>query len=217
MLGVVNLNKCVDKVVCVLVCDFELVVCIEYYVFGGVGDQECWCLEVICVEVGFFGLILEGCVSDECLIEGMVEVDVICCLCDLVLEGVFVLVVEGMQFGVLVIVFNVGFYVDLFDEYVFKILQGDCEDELFVQFQYIDCYCVEGWQMGVCVCEWVYGEFFVKYYVIGLDQFIFEFIVCELYLLISKVLGCEFGWMGILGNSFVVGRVVDVLDCMFVL
>jgi len=216
-LGVVNPNKCVDKVVRALARDPELAARTEYHVRGGVGDQERRRLEAICAEVGFLGLTLEGRVSDERLIEGMAEADAICCLRDPALEGASASAVEGMQSGVPVIVSNAGFYADLPDEYVLKIPQGDCEDELLAQLQHIDRHRAEGRQMGARAREWAHGEFSAKHYATGLDQLIPEFIACEPYLLTSKALGRELGRMGIPGNSPAAGRVADALDRMFAL
>ncbi|ALA81070.1 glycosyltransferase family 4 protein [Stenotrophomonas maltophilia] len=214
-LGVVNPNKCVDKVVRALMRDPGLAARTEYRVLGGVSEQERKRLEGICAEVGFRGLVLEGRVSDERLLEGMAEADAICCLRDPALEGASASAIEGMQSGVPVIVSDAGFYADLPDDYVLKVPQGDCEDELLARLQLVDRERSAGRDMGARARAWARDEFSAIHYAKGLDALIPEFIESEPYIAAARALGRELGRMGIPGSSPSAGRLAGMLDRMF--
>lgn len=214
-LGVVNPNKCVDRGVRALMRDPGLAARTEYHVLGGVSDQERKRLEGICAEVGFLGLVLEGRVSDERLLEGMAEADAICCLRDPALEGASASAIEGMQSGVPVIVSNAGFYADLPDDYVLKVPQGDCEDELLARLQFVDRERSLARQMGARARAWAHDEFSAAHYAKGLEALMPEFIESEPYIVTARALGRELGRIGIPGNSPSAGRLSDMLDRMF--
>ncbi|HEL3736582.1 TPA: glycosyltransferase family 4 protein [Stenotrophomonas maltophilia] len=214
-LGVVNPNKCVDTVVRALMLDPALAARTEYHVLGGISDQERRRLESVCAEVGFRGLVLEGRVSDERLVEGMAEADAICCLRDPALEGASASAIEGMQSGVPVVVSNAGFYADLPDEYVLKIPQGDCTEELLAQLHFVDRERGAAREMGARARAWARDEFSAVRYAMGLDALMPEFIESEPYIATARALGRELGRLGVPGNSPSAGRLAGMLDGMF--
>lgn len=214
-LGIVNPNKRVDRVIRALARDPELAARSRYHVLGGIDAAERERLESLAAELGFHGLRLEGRVSDERLLEGMAEADVICCLRDPALEGASASAVEGMQSGAPVIVSDAGFYADLPDDYVLKVPQGDCEDALLSHLQHIDQDRAAARALGLKSLAWARGEFSAAHYADGLDAVLANFIECEPYLLTSRALGRELGRLGIHGDSASASTLADTLNRMF--
>lgn len=214
-LGIVNANKCVDRVIRALAGDPELAARTQYHVLGGIEAGERQRLEALSAEVGFQGLHLEGRVSDEHLLEGMAEADVICCLRDPALEGASASAVEGMQSGAPVIVSDAGFYADLPDDYVLKVPQRDCEGALLAHLQRIDQDRAGARALGMKSLAWARDEFSAAHYADGLDAVLSNFIECEPYLLTSRALGRELGRLGISGDSPAAATLAATLDRMF--
>lgn len=119
--GVVNPNKCVDRMIEALSASAELRTRVTYRVVGPVTDAERARLEARAAEAGFDGLRLEGAATEAQLKAALEASDVIACLRRPVLEGASGSVVEAMLAGRPTIVADAGCYADLPDDAVVKV------------------------------------------------------------------------------------------------
>ncbi len=213
--GMVNANKRIDRVIRALARDPELAARTRYHVLGPVNDVERRRLELVCADVGFDGLVLEGRVSDERLHQGMAEADVICCLREPALEGASASAIEGMQSGAPVIVSDAGFYAELPDDYVLKVGGEDQEAAILRHLQNVDRNRAQSREMGRAAAAWAASEFSASHYVDGLESVIPEFISAEPYLLNARDFGRELGRMGLPGGSPAAANLTHTLERMF--
>lgn len=120
-LGVMNPNKCVDRVLAAIGGSEDLRGRVEYRLVGPIAPEEQLRLEAMARSLGYEGLRIHGAVSDADLARHLAAADVISCLRDPVLEGGSASAIEGLLSGRPVIVADAGFYADLPDELVFKV------------------------------------------------------------------------------------------------
>ena len=119
--GLVNPNKCADRVIRALAASPGLRERCRYRLVGPATPEARARLEAQTAELGFTGLSVEGAASDAELDAALAAADVIACLRSPVLEGASASVVEAMLAGRPVIVADAGCYADLPDDAVVKV------------------------------------------------------------------------------------------------
>lgn len=119
--GVVNPNKCADRVIQALAASPTLRSRARYRLVGPVAENERARLAALAADLGFRGLSVEGAATDAELDAALSAADVVACLRNPVLEGASGSVVEAMLSGRPVIVADAGCYADLPDDTVVKV------------------------------------------------------------------------------------------------
>lgn len=118
--GVMNPNKCVDRVIQAIGDSDQLRARTRYRLAGPITDAETARLNGLASTLGYEGLEISGEVSDAALAQALSEADIICCLRRPVLEGASGSVIEALLAGRPTLVADAGFYADLPDEAVVK-------------------------------------------------------------------------------------------------
>ena len=111
--GVVNPNKCVDRVVEAVASSPALRRALRYRVVGPVAPEERARLEAVAAGAGWDGLSLEGAATEVELEAALADADVIACLRRPVLEGASGSLVEALLTGRPVLVADAGGYADV--------------------------------------------------------------------------------------------------------
>jgi glycosyltransferase involved in cell wall biosynthesis len=118
--GVMNANKCVDRVIAAIGASPTLTGVVAYRLVGPIEPAEADRLATLAAEAGV-DLAIHGAVADQELDAHLAAADVICCLRNPVLEGSSASAIEAMLAGRPLIVADAGFYGELPDELVFKV------------------------------------------------------------------------------------------------
>lgn len=118
--GVMNPNKCADRLIEAIGSNSDLARRIEYRLVGSIDDDERDRLTALAQDKGVALQIL-GRVSDEELEQELAEADIVSCLRKPVLEGGSASAIEAMLVGRTMLVCDAGFYGDLPDDCVVKI------------------------------------------------------------------------------------------------
>ena len=119
--GVVNPNKCADRVVTALAASSALRDRVRYRLVGPVTEAERARLQSVADRAGYRGLSIEGAASEEELNAALHASDMIACLRSPVLEGASGSVVEAMLAGRPTLVADAGCYAELPDDAVVKV------------------------------------------------------------------------------------------------
>ena len=119
--GLVNPNKCADRVIEALAASPSLRTRASYRLVGPVTAEERARLEALAARVGFPDLRIEGPASDLEVDRALADADVIACLRSPVLEGASGSVVEALLAGRPTLVADAGCYADLPDDVVVKL------------------------------------------------------------------------------------------------
>jgi glycosyltransferase involved in cell wall biosynthesis len=120
-IGIVNPNKCADRIIKAIGSSAVLKTHCEFRLVGAISDGERARLQALCMDVGFGHLCILGEVDDATLVAELERADIISCLREPVLEGASASAIEGMKSGRPIVVVDSGFYADLPNEFVFKI------------------------------------------------------------------------------------------------
>lgn len=121
-IGVVNSNKCVDRVIDAIARSPLLRAQVEYRVVGQVEPGYRAALEARARDAGIGERVrLLGVVDDAALAREIDRSDVVCCLRKPVLEGASASAIEGLLSGRPVLVVDDGFYAELPDDAVIKV------------------------------------------------------------------------------------------------
>ena len=119
--GVVNPNKCADRVIEALAASPALRERVAYRLVGPVTDDERARLEALAARVGYRGLSMEGAATDAELDAALAASDIIACLRSPVLEGASASVADALHAGRPTLVADAGCYADLPDDTVVKL------------------------------------------------------------------------------------------------
>lgn len=212
--GVMNPNKCVDRVIEALGTD-GLQGRIEYRLAGPIQDSERKRLERIAADAGIKDLAILGAVSDEALRQELENADLICCLRNPVLEGASGSAIEGLLSGRPLIVSDAGFYSGLPDALVCKVpadipiaslaesLKGLADDESLRQ------------KMGANAREWAAATFRSDLYVERLTELMSAAISASAALGVGHAIGAELRHLGVSPDDGAVARIGETLDVLF--
>jgi len=108
--GVMNPNKCVDRVIDAIGASESLRSRLRYRLVGPISESEAARLTRLASDLGVVGLEVHGAVDDSTLVEHLAAADIIACLRDPVLEGASASAIEGLLAGRPVLVADAGFY-----------------------------------------------------------------------------------------------------------
>ncbi len=120
-LGVVNPNKCADRIIEALAASASLRERVTYRLVGPVTDAERARLEAVAAHADFRGLSIEGAATDAELDAALASADVVACLRSPVLEGASASVADALLAGRPTVVADAGCYADLPDDAVVKV------------------------------------------------------------------------------------------------
>ncbi len=214
--GVMNPNKCVDRVIEALGSD-GLQGRIEYRLAGPIEDGERQRLEEIAADVGIKDLTILGSVSDQALRHELENADLICCLRNPVLEGASGSAIEGLLSGRPLIVSDAGFYAGLPDALVCKVpadipiaslaekLRGLADDEDLRR------------TMGAKAREWATATFRSDRYVERLTELMNASVSASAALDVGRTIGAELRSLGVPPTDAAVARIGETLDELFAL
>lgn len=118
--GVMNPNKCVDRVI-EAIAGSTLREALAYSLVGPISPEEGERLTGLAERLGFEGLEIHGAATDAELSDQLSQADIICCLRRPVLEGSSGSAIEGLLAGRPLLVADAGFYAELPDDLVFKV------------------------------------------------------------------------------------------------
>ena len=120
-LGVVNPNKCADRVIAAIAASPALRERVRYRLVGPVAAEERARLEAMAARAGYRGLSVEGAATDAELDAALADCDAIACLRNPVLEGASASVIDALLAGRPTLVADAGCYADLPDDAVVKV------------------------------------------------------------------------------------------------
>ncbi len=119
--GVMNPNKCVDRVIAAICGSPALRDGLDYRLVGPVTDEEAARLRALAAQGGYERLSIEGPADEASLDAALADADLIVCLRRPVLEGASASVVEALLAGRPTLTADAGCYADLPDETVVKV------------------------------------------------------------------------------------------------
>jgi glycosyltransferase involved in cell wall biosynthesis len=133
--GVMNPNKCADRVIRAIAGAPQLRSRVIYKLVGPIEPAEAARLQAVADEHGYEQLVIQGPASDEELARELEAADIICGLRKPVLEGASGSAIEALQAGRPLIVADAGFYAERPDAFVSKVGPEVDEAELAEQLQ----------------------------------------------------------------------------------
>ena len=213
--GVMNPNKCVDKVIAAIAASPALAAALDYHLVGPIEPSERQRLEGLAADLGYLHLTIHGSVDDEVLNAHLTAADVICCLRNPVLEGASGSAIEGLLAGRPLIVADAGFYSDLPNDLVFKVPADIGLASLTAQLERLAR--DEGLRMhtGAAARLWAESHFNLEAYVLALEGLIHDTISANAVLSIGKNLGGELASLGLTAEDPAVERISAVLSEIF--
>ncbi len=212
--GVMNPNKCVDRVIEALGVE-GLQGRISYRLAGPIEDSERLRLEAVASNAGFKDLIVLGAVSDEALAEELQGADIICCLRHPVLEGASGSAIEGLLSGRPVVVADAGFYSGLPDGLVCKV-PADIPVAALTNVL-LSLANDEGLRrkMGAEASQWARGTFRADLYVETLVDLIGKAQAASAILGVGRAIGVELRDLGVRDDDPSIARIGTILDGLF--
>lgn len=209
--GVMNPNKCVDRVISAICSRESLKARIAYRLVGPIDPSEAARLQGLADAGGYDRLTIIGAVDEDELARRLAEADVISCLRRPVLEGASGSAIEALMAGRPTIVADAGFYQELPDELVFKVgpevepeqiarqLERLCQDEA-----------LRG-RAGEAARAWAERRFDLDDYAAQVEAMAAETIEAAPVLAVGARLGHELAALGLGAEDSAVERIADVL------
>jgi glycosyltransferase involved in cell wall biosynthesis len=212
--GVMNPNKCADRVIQAIAASPSLTAGLRYRLVGPIEPAERARLESLALGLNYPGLTIVGPVDDRELTRELERADIICCLRMPILEGASGSAIEGLLSGRPTVVADAGFYAGLPDHLVAKapadlpvaalrhILETLAADEPARQRQ------------GRDARDWAASTFRVDRYLDVLERLMPAVQAATPILEVAAAFGRELRALGLAADDAAVGRLGAVLDEM---
>lgn len=210
--GVMNPNKCADRVIEAICSSEHLLKTLTYRLVGPIDPAEQARLERLARDGGFAGLRIDGAASDAELEAALDDADMIACLRQPVLEGASASAIEAMLSGRPVLVANAGFYGDLPNNVVFKVGADVAPEAIAAPLERL----VEDENLrrstGRAAAEWAAQTFTVDNYLARLEPILQETEKHLPVLRVGGVLADELTRLGLTRDDPVVRRISAALS-----
>jgi glycosyltransferase involved in cell wall biosynthesis len=214
-LGIVNPNKCVDRVIDAIAADPHLRETLEYRVVGAVTDAMRAALEGQAKRAGYEKLTLLGAVDHETLVAEFERADMIACLRKPILEGASGSAIEGMLSARPVIVADAGFYADLPDDLVVKVPASLERAALTEALARAANDAPMRRSMGARAAAWAHEAFAIGPYIDAVETLAAETIGAGPKLAMAGAIGADLAALGLGPHDPNVQRIAGVLNASF--
>lgn len=195
--GVMNPNKCAERVIAAIAASPALRDTLEYRLVGPIDASEAMRLESLAGAAGYTLLSMTGPVDDARLNKELTEADIICCLRNPVLEGSSGSAIEGLLSGRPVIVADAGFYGELPDDVVFKVPSDVPIKALTETFETLANDETLRRSTGARARAWAEGAFHIDQYVVRLHELIEATLTANPWLQTAAALGDDLYRLGL--------------------
>lgn len=212
--GVMNPNKCVDRMIQAIGSSDELKARVAYRLVGPITPAEQERLSAVAQDVGYVGLTIVGAVDDEELPRHLQDADVISCLRKPVLEGSSGSAIEALLAGRPTIFADAGFYAELPDDCTFKVGADLPVDQLAAQLRRLLNDEPLRRRAGKQARDWAAERFSMDPYVDAVERMAQETIDAYPVLRVGERLGRELSFLGLDRGDPVVDRIGSVLNAL---
>jgi glycosyltransferase involved in cell wall biosynthesis len=195
--GVMNPNKCAERVIAAIAASPTLRDRVEYRLVGPIDPCEAARLEGVAEAAGYTLLSMTGQVDDARLNEELTEADIMCCLRNPVLEGSSGSAIEGLLSGRPVIVADVGFYGELPDDVVFKVPSDVPIKALTEVIETLAADETLRRSTGARARAWAEGAFHIDQYVVRLHELFDATITTSPWLRTAAAIGEDLSELGL--------------------
>lgn len=209
--GVMNPNKCVDRVIAAIGASETLKRNIAYRLVGPIEAAEAERLRALADQVGFQALEIVGAVDDAELDRRLEDADIISCLRRPVLEGSSGSAIEALLAGRPTIVADAGFYRQLDQTVVCKVGEEVEPGELTACLERLAGDEALRRRMGSAAREWAERRFDLDAYARMLEEAAVEIIRVAPVLEVGRRLGRELGFLGLGSGDAAIGRIAGVV------
>ena len=213
--GVMNPNKCVDRVIEALGSSMVLRSRASYRLAGPITAAERKRLEDRAQAIGFEGLTVLGSVSEAELNAELTRADVICALRRPVLEGASGSAIEGLLSGRPVIVCDAGFYSDIPDDAVVKIASDAPVAELRSALERLAANGPGRRALGERASQWARETFTVERYLEPLEALMQETVLSRPVQAAARQLGATFAALNLGDDDPAIERIGAQIDELF--
>jgi glycosyltransferase involved in cell wall biosynthesis len=212
--GVMNPNKCADRVIDALGSS-DLGAAVAYHLVGPISTEETSRLRACAEAAGYDGLSVHGAVSDEALQAHLADSDVICCLRDPVLEGSSGSAIEALLAGRPVIVADAGFYRELPDACVCKVEADIPNADLVAVLGRLARDETLRIDLGAAARDWATQHFDLEAYAVAIETLAQETLETRPVLHMARQIGGELHRLGLSPTDPAVERIGTVLADLF--
>jgi glycosyltransferase involved in cell wall biosynthesis len=213
--GVMNPNKCVDRVIEAIATSPQLSAQLSYRLVGPISPQESARLTALAEGLSYGGLQIHGAVDDAALDQHLSASDIICCLRRPVLEGASGSAIEGLLAGRPLIVVDAGFYAELPDELVFKIDQEAPVEELRARLEQLCADPALRLASGAAAAAWARRRFDLGGYVAALEGLAAAMVEAKPILRLGADFGRRLASLGLRADDPAVARIGAATSDLF--
>lgn len=210
--GVMNPNKCADRVIAAIGGSDPLRDVVEYHLVGPIEPAERARLEALAEGLDFRGLRISGAVDDEVLTEALEAADIVCCLRHPVLEGASGSAIEGLLSGRPVVVADAGFYGEIPDDLVFKVPSEVPVEQLRAVLERLGRDEPLRRSTGERARAWAAEAFSLEQYLQALGPLVEATAAAAPWRAASDAAAFELGLIGLAADDPAVGRIGALLD-----
>lgn len=210
--GVMNPNKCVDRVIAAIGRSPALKQRLDYQLVGPISPTEAERLRALAAEVGFERLEIVGAVDDAELDRRLAGADIISCLRRPVLEGASGSAIEALLAGRPAIVADAGFYRELHDEIVLKVGAEIPLEALTAHLERLAADEPLRRRLGEAGRAWAERRFDLDAYASVLEAAAAATVRAAPLLDVGRKLGRELGSLGLSPSDPAIGRIAQELS-----
>lgn len=210
--GVMNPNKCADRVIQAIAASPTLRSTLRYRLVGPIEPSERARLEAIAAGVGYQGLIIVGAVDDAELTRELDTADIVCCLRRPILEGASGSAIEGLLSGRPTLVADAGFYAGLPDHVVIKAPADLPIEALQLSLEALTADEPARRRLGKVAREWAMSTFGLDRYLDVLERLMPETQAATPILEVGAIFGRELRDLGLAPDDAAVTRLGAILD-----
>ena len=212
--GVMNANKCADRVIDALGAS-EFGAKIDYHLVGSITSAEATRLADRAAIAGYRGLKVHGAVSDETLQDHLTGADMIACLRCPVLEGSSGSAIEALLAGRPLLVADAGFYAELPDAVVLKVAADIPKSELVAQVNRLAADEPLRRRLGAAGRDWATHRFDLGVYASAVETLAEETMTVRPKLTMARHIGRELLQLGLSPADPAVDRIGALLTALF--
>lgn len=211
--GVINRNKCADRVIEALAASPRLRAAAEYKLLGAIEPEERRRLSELAESRGV-RIVIAGPVPEIELHSELEQADVVSCLREPVLEGASASAIEAMLHGRAVLVSNAGFYADLPSECVARVPPATDVASIREALERLIADPAERTNMGRQARTYAAKTFSPESYADALLQLIDQMFVTSAYDALIGRLACQLTHLGVTAGSASTDLLLSSLEAM---